>query len=338
MENDRRSQAENLMDEGYKAIKNDDSCKAIAIGKRLTTLRHSSGFEILALAYAAQGKRGLARRTLERGVSKAPSVWLLWNLLGNYYSDSLRYSDALRAYQHALRCPKNDASFIHLNRAVVFDRQGKRSQALRVLDKVTNPSLELAATVFRVKLLNARGRFRQAILIATRTIKRPPTQDSWTTDWRTSGRDRPAHLAELHARLGEALWKQTGRKRKALNFAWEAIELDRSCSHALWLIREIENKKSPQAVYYRVLVQGVWPWRIPNHKTCAGFFAKFDVVADDVTEATQFLIRFLPVKARKSAVIEECRLVERRPNGPKGVYSTTGFILFPTKMSVRRKS
>jgi tetratricopeptide (TPR) repeat protein len=80
----------------------------LRIGYRLTGLNHSSGYEILALAYAGLKMPNKAISTLEEGVRLAPSVWLLWELLGNQYSDQGGYRDAQRCYSESVACaPKS---------------------------------------------------------------------------------------------------------------------------------------------------------------------------------------------------------------------------------------
>ena len=48
--------AESLMEEGFELLGQDDTEGAIKIGKRMKKMKHSSAFEILALAYGYKDK------------------------------------------------------------------------------------------------------------------------------------------------------------------------------------------------------------------------------------------------------------------------------------------
>src|SRR6266481_4669728 len=107
-----------LIDKGFSLLNSHGYRDALAIGRKLKRLRHSSAFEIMALAHLRLGALPRAIAVLKEGVAKAGRVWLLWELLGNCHSDVGRYKNAERAYQQALLREHCDADVIHLNRAI----------------------------------------------------------------------------------------------------------------------------------------------------------------------------------------------------------------------------
>lgn len=148
------------MEKGYSALRKQRYRKAIAAGRQLVQRNHSSGFEMLALAYAAVGRKEEAISTLEQGVAVAPSVWLLWNLLGNHYSDLGRHPDAQRCYLKALACQKVEGSYVHFNSAIAFARAKDHESALRALDRVTSPKFKENVADFRAKIAEDQERQR----------------------------------------------------------------------------------------------------------------------------------------------------------------------------------
>src|SRR5215475_5566062 len=98
-----------LMEKGFSYLRLNRISDALATGRKLKRLRHSSAFEIIALAHLRLGAVRKAIAVLEEGVIKAGRVWLLWELLGNCYSDAGRYKAAEAAYKQALSKDKCDA-------------------------------------------------------------------------------------------------------------------------------------------------------------------------------------------------------------------------------------
>jgi tetratricopeptide (TPR) repeat protein len=122
-----------LMNRGYEECKVKNYEAALSTGEQLIERGHTSGFEIAALASAGLDDRDRAIQFLERGIEIGPSVWLLWHLLANYYSDEGRYDDARDSYQKALECKKVDKSCVFYNWALVELRDGNPSRLLKKL-------------------------------------------------------------------------------------------------------------------------------------------------------------------------------------------------------------
>ncbi|MDB6037312.1 MAG: hypothetical protein JWM99_1153, partial [Verrucomicrobiales bacterium] len=98
---DKSRRTSDIMQKGFAFLQERRYADALKIGQDLKKLRHSSAFEILALAYLRSNKLSKAIKVLEEGVAKAGRVWLLWELLGNCYSDAGRFVKAEKAYVEA---------------------------------------------------------------------------------------------------------------------------------------------------------------------------------------------------------------------------------------------
>src|SRR5260221_870929 len=138
---DRLPRANHLMRKGFSFLDEHRSTDALEIGRKLKKLPHSSAFEILALAHVRSNKLSKAIAVLEEGVTKVGRVWILWELLGNCYSDAGRFAKAEKAYREALTREGCDLDVVHLNRAIAFNRRGKHAEAKIALRLVKSPRL-----------------------------------------------------------------------------------------------------------------------------------------------------------------------------------------------------
>jgi tetratricopeptide (TPR) repeat protein len=93
-----KRKSEKLAEEGYRHLQDRDAEAALKVAAELETLRFTAAFEIAALAHAQLGNLEAAAATLRRGLDIAPTVWINWQLLGNYVSDLKRYDEAASAY------------------------------------------------------------------------------------------------------------------------------------------------------------------------------------------------------------------------------------------------
>jgi hypothetical protein len=80
-------------------------------------------------------------------VELAPTVWINWQLLGNYLSDIERYDEAASAYDEAFRCPGADESSIRLNQAILAARRHNTEQVLYYADSILNRASSKAAKI-----------------------------------------------------------------------------------------------------------------------------------------------------------------------------------------------
>ena len=140
----RGKKARELMDRGFKLLDDEDYPAALETGEKLISLNHSSGYEIKALALDGLSRRPEAIAILEEGVSKAPQVWLLWQLLGNYRSDACEYEKAHGAYRVALTCPDVIEEDVNFNRAIAHYRAGEGEKALELIPTILSEAHAIA--------------------------------------------------------------------------------------------------------------------------------------------------------------------------------------------------
>lgn len=308
--------------------------KAVKVGKKIIELRHTSGFEILGLAYAALNKPKKAIRILEEGVEIAPDVWLLWQLLGNYYSDAQRYDEALVAYERAAKCRYCDVKSLRLNRALVLSRQDRNEEALLILRK--NRGLRLVD--FRTRslealLLQEMGKAARALRIAETAFHKLAEKDEEFL-WRNAD-----DSALIYVQLGQVFWESGQQKERAIECVQQAFNFKRGEKSALTLLRNINALYSPRAKYFRLLVQGEWFEQLEDTKgelMSAGFMASYDVVADNRKEALSLLSELEPEEVKASLKINESEVLEKRPEDPKGVYRITGRNFYLSKKKTKK--
>ena len=118
--------------------------EAQTLASQLEKLRYSAYFEIQALIYLERRQRPLAIKVLREGVERAPSVWLLWQLLGNCLSDDSQFEEALRCYgrARALEIDADARASLMLNQATVLGRTERVGEALALLDSVSFDEVE----------------------------------------------------------------------------------------------------------------------------------------------------------------------------------------------------
>lgn len=247
---------ESLVRKADEALESGDDRSALETGKRLVELRQVYGFEVLARAYWLREEKTKAIATLVEAVEKAPQVWPLWELLGDYRSDVGDVKRAREAYEQVLASKNADSA--------------ARAHALTELDRY-DEAVSTARTA-----LGARGL-------------------------------EPEERARLHYSIAYALWSK-GDTDRALAAAWEAIALHPSNEDAMWLIREIEGRRSDAARYYRLVV------RAPKYDV------SYAVVADDEDEVIELVSRFEPESVRASLVFDEITNMRDADGLPKGVY------------------
>src|SRR5688572_19774352 len=129
---DKDEKAQELMREGYAALQADEFDRALSIAAQLRRIRHSSGFEIEARARWAQSDYRGAIDVLEDGVTKAPGAGPLWHWLGCYRSDEGRYEAALEAFARESELESTGTSQNTYNIAIVYERMGRFTDALKV--------------------------------------------------------------------------------------------------------------------------------------------------------------------------------------------------------------
>lgn len=312
------------MNRGFDLVNRGDFDEAIEVGMQIKTMRHTSAFEILALAYAGQGNVAQAIEVLEEGVTKGPSVWRLWQLLGNYRSDLDRFDAAYEAYGSALKCPDVNTSSVNLNIAIVLTREGRLDESSATLDLVVAPELRLRADAQRIGLLDRRREYEEAIRFGE------SLRQTFDDDSIAEAADARVSFAMIETDLARAYWFGRKDADRALKLAFSATTNVAGFPSALWLIREIEAKYSAAPSAYKLLLKGKWPVDAPDGRK-RGFFVNFTVIADNPDEAFDAARRFVRADARDSLQLDTFEKLEPSPgpDNPKGVYSFSNNFIFP---------
>lgn len=258
---------DSLIDQADEALEAGDDNTAITIGQQLIEMRNAYGFQVLARAYWQRDEKTKAIRTLQDGVSKAPKLWPLWQLLGDYWSDVGDGKRARECYETVLEIPTSDS-------------------------------------VSRVHALSELDRHDEAIAAARAALK----EDEDAAD---------EEKARLLYAIAYALWSK-GDRDGALRVVWEAIALHPSNEDAMWLIREIENLKSKNAVHFRFVIEGMSRKR--------RFLVTCEVVADDEDEARELARRFEPAAVRDALMFDEFERIGPARDLPKGVYFRSDYM------------
>src|SRR5947209_13873499 len=235
--------ASQLMQWGFSLLGQHRYADAQKVGQKLKRLRHSAAFEILALAYLHSDKLSKAIAILEEGVTKAGPVWVLWELLGNCYSDARRFAKAENAYAEALAREGCDRDVIHLNRAIAFNRKQMYAKAQLPLRLVKSPRLYRRAEACRVrnslKLGEARVAHRLALsLCGCRTT----AAENYDMESKS----------EILLACAQALKDSPRTKDKALRLAFKALQLRPNNDEPLKVIRDIQGRNATSRHIFRI--------------------------------------------------------------------------------------
>lgn len=307
-----------MMRKGFSLLRTHRYSDALEVGRKLKRLRHSSCFEIMALAYLHLGELPRAIAILEEGVAKAGRVWLLWELLGNCYSDAGRYGVAERSYQEALSKERCDAEVIHLNRAIAFERAGNLKKAWTAIQQVHSSHLSRRADALRIRILLVLGKKRTASRLALALSRRHIPMEAIDSSSESS----------ILCTCALALKDKARTRQKARNLAFRAVTFSASTASALSLIRGIDDQRSPESSLYQLLIHGVWNEPFGRSKIPPGFFRTCQVAAPDVATAFRYAKGFFPVEVRSSLRIEECKSIPSKDVTLDGVYSITGLMFY----------
>lgn len=315
---------EKLISQGQDSLDSYDYKKAKQIGKKLLSARHSSGFEILAKAYYEDNQLQKAIQTLKEGCQRAPAVPILWLLLGNYLSDNNEFEKAFEAFQNGLKLPNSDVSALHLNYAIALERAEKYPEALNQIQQIP-PNHNLIENLHKdriyASLQNKVGNYSEAISLSERAISI------------YSEIDEKELLSDFYIEKGFSILKKLDDRGAALEIIKSAIRLDRHNKRAMWAFREILNQVSQKAKYFRIMIKAEWPEPIKFEKVLedANYFTSFDVVADDMNEALEFIKLFEPENIHNTIRINESEVLDGNHKQPKGVYKAIGYMFYPRR-------
>ncbi len=313
----RRMELEARMAAAERALAESDLATARTLGRNLRDEGFSGGYEVLAAVEQAEGRLDRAIELLEEGVTRAPAVWPLWQLLGNLYSDAHRPGDALDAYEKALGCRGVDTASVLFNMAVVYERERQPARALEQLDAMPKGHSVPGATALRVSLLRALGRNQDAIDVASAALASCPIRSGPEAD------EAYRQHVELHALLAAALYDDERDEALALQHAQACVEHGGTHPEALWVLRQLTGTRSPRAKLWTLTVRGRWP-KAPNQPGIHGreFLRAFRVLADSEQDALEMVRRLEPPEVRGTVKLETLESIapNRDPEAPTGVY------------------
>ena len=123
-----------LCETGFDALAEGRLEDAMEVAQSLEDERASVGFELRAHVQLQGGDVHRAILALQEGTRRAKHNWVLWQLLGNCYSDLEQYDQADAAYESAARCENAAPDAVALNRAIMASRRQRPEAALAILD------------------------------------------------------------------------------------------------------------------------------------------------------------------------------------------------------------
>lgn len=297
------------------ALEHQDIDVAVQLGHRLSELRHSSGFEILALAALADRELEAGIRILEEGVSRAPGVWSLWHLLGICHSDVGSYQRSIECFHRALKSYGVDRSAVQLNLAISELRQGRHEAALTQLDGLSIEGLDNRIVSLRMSILNDLHRFDEAIDNGSKALATDNTGE---------------YRASVHAELARALFEGYGQIGVSVSHAWKAIALDKSEPTAARVVREATPQTSKEAKRMIVFIGGLWDEPCEGSSTGTAFVAYYEVVATSAKDALEMICPFEPPKYRDSLRVLRVTVKQPAAQDLKGVYEADAdYVTFP---------
>jgi hypothetical protein len=315
-----------LMEDGFNAAYSDSFDDAIKIGKKLIGLRHSSGFEILALGLQGNKDFKKAIKVLEDGLKKVPGVFKLWQLLGNLYSDCKMYAKAYSAYENGLQCEDSDTDTICLNYSIALNRENNLLKAMETLNKINilncDESLKVSYWAIKLNIQNKMQDFNKCI--ADYHLINDLLHNSNSEKLHNA----KEYISSIHYEYAYALYKTGGDKDDIFKTIDNAISENKHNEEVKWLIREIRGAFSIESKHYSINIEGTWPFESNETGSEPGFLTHYDVIADNEIEALQYIKQFEPMEIRDTIKIQESKIIKKLPNTHKGVYSTTGYIFY----------
>lgn len=317
----KRRRAERLFEKGLDLVEQLDYEAAMSVAERLDAMRFSGAFEITAQVQAAKGDLPAAVAVLEEGVTRAPGAWPNWQLLGNYRSDLELYDAAEDAYERALECAECRRDSVELNRAILALRRKQPERALELAKRVQDPDLAFRRWGVELDALLALDDFEAAATLAERLRH----------DERLTA--EPGELAFVLVALAEARRALSAPKDEVRCLLLEAYRLDSANARAVKVLRFLDGEPSATAKLLRLLVHVRFAQQDPRSADAEGFYAFYDVVAEDVDDAGSHVERLEQQGTGIGLKIEEHRILDDHAAGPKGVVAVSSRAFYDERPS-----
>lgn len=306
-----RDAVETFVRRGFCALEEGNLKLAFKMARKLEEAGHSACFELAALAHEEAGEPQQALQVLERGTTKAPGVWILWQLLGNLLSDQDRFDEAMDAYRTGLELEGADVSSLSYNLALALYRSGRIPEAREALAEVDGEETVLPRQALLVGLDLAEGRIDEAEKKARSAIETTLEDEA-----------DPVALAALHVHLGEVLLARSARN-EARDAGMHALEIDPVNHGAFALLREIDETIVEGASSFELLLQGSLV-SAPE----VGFYKSYQVKALDAEEALRKVMVFEQLADPASIQVEESEVLSFDLGDRTGVYASSGYTFF----------
>ncbi|MEL6373677.1 MAG: tetratricopeptide repeat protein [Pseudomonadota bacterium] len=246
---------EDLVEDGYAHLDDYDFESAIDIGETLEREGQAVGFEIQGIALARQGELQSAVNTLERGVKTMPTVWELWQLLGNLYCDQGHHDKALNAFEAARGLPDVSVASLEFNKVITLERAGRMPEADAVFDALwatgetswRYTGLRLRILERRVSQLCEADRPGEAV----RTFE----QTAFPDDLEAADMEMASVLAAYAIALN-----QLERRPDAVEACRTAIAWSREPDEVFHAWRAVHGQtEEARRTMYEVQLEGPWP-------------------------------------------------------------------------------
>lgn len=311
-----------LMNKGFDALSRGAWEEAETLGRILREeRRHTSGFEIEAMAKWELNERDEAIALLREGTGVAPSVTRLWHWLGSYLSDTGEYDAAIEAFERSSTCPGADVGLELFNLAIVHNRKGDAAAALEVIDREMAQAAELPPAEYWFDLRTS------ALLKLKRWDEAEEAADAGLSILEQTEEPGEAEH-ELCGRLffhkAEANWAGgTGDVAAAREYAVQSWRMYPRRPEPLALVREIDGLRSERAKEWRLNVF-CEPSDASRAEGTAGYFLPAWAIADTAEEAMSFLAALEPEQLGTPVSIEEQESIRDAPGELKGLLGAGG--------------
>lgn len=301
-----------LCESGFDALAEGRLEDAMEVAQSLEDERASVGFELRAHVQLQGGDVRLAILALQEGTRRAKHNWVLWQLLGNCYSDLEQFDQADAAYESAARCENADPDAVALNRAIMASRREGPEAALAILDAHEPEHLAQRFAALASELLREVGRTKDALARAKVALDQAKDDQDDA---------RPVLLVQCSHAL-----REMGRTKEARAAAETAHSLERGHPDALYALRLLDGEKRGEHVALRLLCRGVIP--AMDGEPARGFLTNYYAVALDADDALRRARALEPALLRDSLVVEECEPTDGEADAPPGIYGMSGFAFF----------
>lgn len=311
--NIQKLKSEKLADTAYAYLDEGEYEQALEISRQLEKMRYTAAFEIGAIALDSLGETAAAVDLLERGMGLADDVWINWQLLGNLYSDLDEFQKANAAYKNALDCVGVIDDSVNLNLSILHYRNKNYSKALALLGAIKDEDFAYCCTDIKVSSLFCLNKIDEAASLAEKTMQ------SCRDILALSERDLDA-VGRMTASLGSIKLSKGEDKQQVKIWVMEQLLDNISNDALLTLVRDIDSIYSTECKYYRLLVECKLPEISNKFADASGYFVSYDIIADDLGEALDYVAEFEDKDLRGNMQVEEVEELKHKDTDQKGVY------------------